>query len=215
MSEHLHAVLAELQRRGWPLLAGGNGEGDGPQSGPASGQQQDAPGTPPGQQGGNTASDDGPKFTQAQVDALIRDRLDRERKRAEDSQRKAADDADAKRLAEQQEFKALADKHAARVTELEPYQAKAERYETALKALLAEERKAVPDHLAPLLDRMDPADQLEYLAANRDKLVPPANGHGAAAGVPATPRAAGAPNREHAITEKVDTLRRTGAYGRF
>jgi hypothetical protein len=179
------------------------------------GPQSDPPGTPPGQQGGTQASDGGTetRFTQAQVDALIRDRLDRERKKADEAQRKAADEAEAKRLAEQNEFKTLAEKHAAKAAELEPYKAKAERYEAALTALLTEERKAVPEHLHPLLDRMDPAEQLEYIAGHRDQLAPPANG--AVAGVPPTPRAAGAPSPEHVINEKVEALRRSGAYGRF
>ena len=46
--------------------------------------------------------------------------------------------------------------------------------EEALKSQLAAQRKDVPKHLLLLLDKMGPAEQLSYLAANRTKLLPPA-----------------------------------------
>lgn len=50
-----------------------------------------------------------------------------------------------------------------------------ERYETAVKAQVEALRADlnIPDYIATLLDEKSPADQLEYLIANRDKLAPP------------------------------------------
>ena len=49
-------------------------------------------------------------FTQAQVDAIIKDRLDRAERKAQESAKKAATDAEAKALAEQGKFKELYEK---------------------------------------------------------------------------------------------------------
>ena len=174
--------------------------------------QPDAPGTPPGQQGGTQGSGEGERtYTKAEMAAIVEDRLRRDREARERQTAKERETAEAAQLAEQQKFKELADKHAARVAELEPYQAKAERYEAALTALLTEERKQVPEHLYPLLDRMDPADQLEYIAGHRDKFaLPPAtNGH--TTGVPATPRASGVTPAQIIETTKQE-LRQSGRY---
>ena len=46
--------------------------------------------------------------------------------------------------------------------------------EEALKSQLVEQRKNVPKHILLLLDKMNPAEQLSYLAANRSKILPPA-----------------------------------------
>jgi molecular chaperone GrpE (heat shock protein) len=117
-----------------------------------------------------------------------RKKLEKERK----GQAKAADEAEAKRLEEQQEWEALAQKRAERISalegtvaELEPLQERLERYEGVLGQYLERSRQGVPEHLIPLLDQMDVADQLAYLTEHADEL------KGAPAGVPATPRPQG------------------------
>lgn len=179
------------------------------------GQPQDSTTqTPPptsGAKDGPPADDK--RFTQAELDAIVRDRLDRERKKADEQARKAAEDAEAKKLAEQQEWQKLASQHEGRVKELEPRAQQADRYEAALKAHLATQRTALPAHITALLDKLDVAEQLEWIAANQDALTPPATP--ATPGVPATPKPATPPGREDLVQAKMDTLRRTGAYGRF
>jgi len=89
-----------------------------------------------------------------------------EREKADRAAQQAAEAAEAQRLAEQQKWQELAQKHEARLKELEPVQAKAASYEAALKKLLDEQRKGVPAYVLPLLDKMDAAEQLEWIAVN-------------------------------------------------
>jgi len=153
------------------------------------------------------------RFTQAELDAIVRDRLDRERKKRETDDAKAREQAEADRLREQHEYQKLAEQHAARIQALEPQAAQAERYAAALTAHLDTQRKGLPAHLVELLDQMDVAAQLEWIAKHQDVIhaEPVAAGHG----VPPTPRAAPAPGREQVVQEKVEALRKTGGYARF
>lgn len=59
-----------------------------------------------------------PKFTQEQLDAIISDRLKREREKREADEKKARDEAERKRLEENQEFKSLADQYKAELEQL-------------------------------------------------------------------------------------------------
>ncbi|HBY46019.1 MAG TPA: hypothetical protein DEU95_06260 [Chloroflexi bacterium] len=92
--------------------------------------------------------------------------------------RKAEDVA----LAEQKKFEELATKRQSDLDALKPKADKADRYETALKALLTTEREGLPAHILPLLDRMEPDEQLAYIAQNRETLKPAST-----TGVPPTP----------------------------
>lgn len=85
---------------------------------------------------------------------------------------KTASAAERTRLAEQGEYKKLAEDAEKRAAELEPHKAKAERYEASLTKLLAKEREGLPKHILTLLDKLDPADQLDYIAENRETLSP-------------------------------------------
>jgi hypothetical protein len=107
------------------------------------------------------------RFTQADIDAIVKDRLARAEEKAKKQQEKARADAEARTLAEQGEYKKLAEQAQAALQEYEPFKDRAERYELALTKLLKEERKSVPKWAQPLLDKLDPAEQLEYIAANR------------------------------------------------
>lgn len=75
-------------------------------------------------------------------------------------------------LAEQGQHQQLAEERARRIAELEPEAQAAARYRAALEAQLTASKKDLPPHITALLDKMDPADQLEYLAANADALRP-------------------------------------------
>lgn len=116
----------------------------------------------------------GRTFTQAELDRIIEERLARSKKATEAAAARAAEEARQRALLEQGEYQKLAEERAARLAELEPQAAAVERYRGALEAVLAEHRKGLPAHLVTLLDRLDPVEQLEYLAANAETLRPAA-----------------------------------------
>jgi len=130
---------------------------------------------------------------QKRVDDMLRERLEREQKKAEKTAQKAREAALAEQAAKNGEWQQLAEQRAARLTDMETQLAtleatttKAQRYEQALGKQVETLRREVPKHLLPLLDKLDVAEQLEWLAANREQLAPPKT-----TGVPATPRAQG------------------------
>lgn len=129
--------------------------------------------------------------------------------------RKQVKDAEDAQLSEQERLQK-------RVQELEPAAEKAERFEAALTKLLTEEKKAVPDHLTSLLDRLDPAEQLEWIAANRAQFAGAAALQGAGAQaqqrprpLPQTPRAPAPPAPADLIAQAEQRLRSSGDYGRI
>ena len=130
-------------------------------------------------------------FTQAEVDAIISDRLDRERRKQEADAKKAQEAAEAKRMEEQQEFQKLAETRQAKIAELEkqladlqPTKERVIQLEGVLKTYLDKEREGLPDAIKGLLDSLDVVKQLEWLAANKKTI------KGASA-IPATPAAKG------------------------
>ena len=107
--------------------------------------------TPTGQSGGATAATETISMTQAELDKLISERLDRERTKATkqaDAARKASED---KALADAAQWKELAEKRATDLTALQAKAELAERqgvvieqiYKTRLSGLSASIRKAV------------------------------------------------------------------------
>jgi len=147
------------------------------------------------QKQGEQRSEDEKKFTQGDIDRIVKERLEREKKKADEMARKAQEDTEAKALAEQQKFKELADKHgekargleaalAARTEELEKANARASRYQQALEAHLKTQTAGLPEYITSLLSKLDPVEQLEYIAANQEKLT-------SKAGVPPTPKPTG------------------------
>lgn len=116
--------------------------------------------------------------------ALRKDKEERE---------KSEQAAERKRLEENQEFQKIAESTQAELDSLKPTAEKAERYEAALKRHLDVERDGLPAHILTLLDRMDVADQLEYIAENRETLRPQENNR---KGVPDTPKPSGSQSEE-------------------
>jgi CRISPR/Cas system-associated endonuclease/helicase Cas3 len=156
----------------------------------ATGSQDDK-----GQNGG-----DEKQFTQAELDQIVKDRLEREKRKQEAAAQKAKDEAEAKALAEQQKWQELAQKHEKKLSELEgelsttstaveSAKEKAERYEKALQAHLKAQREGLADHILALLDKLDPVEQLEYIATNKDALVGKQANTGG--GVPPSPKPKG------------------------
>lgn len=125
--------------------------------------------------GGNPGGD--AKFTQADIDRIVADRLARERKQQEAEAKKAAEAAEAKALAENQKWQELAQKHEGTIQTLEGQLADLEttkqtldKYKGALEAHLKTQREGLPAHILALLDKLDVVDQLEYIAANAGEL---------------------------------------------
>ncbi len=119
------------------------------------------------------------QFSQSELEAIVKDRLERAKRKAKEDADKAKADADQKALAEQGEFKTLAEQRAAELEttkrELETaktHEQAADKYRKALKDRLDVEKKAYPAHVVSLLDKLDPLEQLEWITANADALKP-------------------------------------------
>ncbi len=84
------------------------------------------------------------------------------------------------------------------LTELTPKAQRAERLEAALAAQLEASRKDLPAHIIGLLDKLDTADQLEWIATNREALAQPAVSSGSATNP--------ARQREQSLEDQVDAL---------
>lgn len=124
--------------------------------------------------GAETPNVAGKTFTQAELDALIAERLKRQKTAFEAQQQKQKDEAEQRTLAEQQQFKELAQKHEARVKELEPLQSEVETLRAVVQQQLDVAKKDMPKHITALLDKMAPADQLAWIAENKAELTKPA-----------------------------------------
>lgn len=130
----------------------------------------------------------------------------KEREAADKAAEKKAADAEAARLAEAGKFKELAEAAEKRAAEAEPYKTKAERAEAALTKLLEEERKGLPKHVTTLLDKLDPVDQLEYIAKNREAL-------GAKPAPPNINAGDGAGNKNTAAADDAEKARIAAKFG--
>ena len=120
-------------------------------------------------------------FTQFELDAIVKDRLEREKRKSTEAAEKARKEAEEKALQEQGEFKTLAEQRAAELatlkSELESakvHESTAEKYRAALKARLDADKKSLPAHIVALLDQLDEIKQMEWLSdpKNADALKP-------------------------------------------
>ena len=95
----------------------------------------------------STGADPGKKadtdrtFTQAEVDAIVKERVGREQRKADEASKKAAAEAEAKALSEQGKYKELYEATAQERDELKPYR---DRYE----ALASQQRAALMAEVA-------------------------------------------------------------------
>ena len=131
--------------------------------------------------GGNEGANSEAKFTQADIDRIVGERLKRAEESAAQKSKEAAAKAEAKALADSQQFKELSEKQAARLLELETasgetgkaieqLNAERDRYRKALEENVKERKKGLGDHIISLLDNLDPVSQLEWLTKNWAKL---------------------------------------------
>jgi hypothetical protein len=152
------------------------------------------------------------KFTQAELDRFVLERLATEKRTSDEKARKAAEKAAADALKENADFKTLSEKQAASLlereveltqtkTQFETTAQERDKYKTALEAHVKERRKGVPAHILEILDVLDPLAQMACLDKNTDKLTTQVGG------VPATPRAEtpAAPNVADLIQQRRQT----------
>jgi hypothetical protein len=122
---------------------------------------------------------------------------------------------------DQGKFKELAEQHTTTIAELKPKlkaaEERAERYANVLTEHVKGLRKDVPDYVLPLLDKLEPDEQLDYITKNGDKWAPQANGNTASPprGAGPGPRAAGSPGRDDVVKAEIAQLRESGKYPRF
>ncbi len=151
--------------------------------------QGEQPATPPAQQAAT--------FTQADIDRIVAERLEREKRKADEKAQKAAEEAAAQALKDNAKFKELSEKQAQSLLDKETALATAtataeattqerDKYKAALEKHVKERRAGLPDHITALLDVLDPVAQLDWLTKNAEKL-----GGTGREGVPATPRPQG------------------------
>lgn len=183
----------------------GAGSGGGGQQPPAN----DPPKETPGQGGtdGNAPGGEGPKSgedkvtlsakeLQDRIDNAVKDRLDRAKKKADADAAKAKTDAEAAQLEQNKEWEKLAGTQKARIAELEKQVAdgatvagERDRYKAALDGYVKTAKADLPKHILALLDKLDPVDQLAYIAENAAALKSAGTGQGAdKKGPPASPK---------------------------
>ena len=116
-------------------------------------------------------------FTQAELDQIVKDRLERERKKHEADADKARKDAEAAALEKNEEWQKLAEKRAQDLqtlsqekADLEPYKEQAEKYKKALDDQLAKIKEKLPKHLLPLIDKLDPVEAMAYITEHAEEL---------------------------------------------
>jgi hypothetical protein len=157
------------------------------------------------------------RFTQAELEAQIKDRLERERKKTKEDAEKAAADAETKRLQDEQKFKELSEKQATDLltlttdketltTQLTTLEGKVKSYEDLFAKQLAEQKKALPEPVTKLLDMMPLLEQMAWLNDNAAKLGITLKG------VPATPKGSGGGNNKDEEAARASSER---TYSRF
>jgi hypothetical protein len=131
-------------------------------------------------------------FKQSEVDEIIKDRLARAKRKADDEAQAAKTAAEQKALLEQGEYKTLAEQRAAELataqTALEAANAHkeaAEQYKTALLSRLAVDKKSLPAGIVALIDKLDPIDQVAWFSDPKNaELLKPASPSNPAYGTP-------------------------------
>lgn len=127
------------------------------------------------------------RFSQADVDRIVKDRLERERQAREKAFMKGKQDAEEVWLLEGQALRQQLEEQRLRISELEPLGEKARSQAAALKGLLEEQKKTLPRAILPLLEKLDEVEQLNYLTAHRGEL-----GLAGISGIPASTSPTGA-----------------------
>jgi hypothetical protein len=165
-----------------------------PQTPPVAPPGPNPPATPPAPPvtppvtGGDNQS---PMIPKARLDEVLEEnkRLKKAQEDRDKAEAKVAEDA----AKQKGEYEKLYNEAKGQVAELEPLKAKVTTYETALTKYADEMKKDVPEHLLQLLTGMELPAQLEWLTANKDKVVtsqtPPRPGNAGGPSPLAAPKA--------------------------
>lgn len=90
-----------------------------------------------------------------------------------DAQQTEQEKAKQAQLKEQGKYKELFDEASQKLASFTDLDKKAARLQEAMNAVLETQRAGVPDHITALLDKLDPVEQLEWLANYRQTLQQP------------------------------------------
>lgn len=127
------------------------------------------------------------KFSQADVDRIVQDRLAREKQKAEEAQEEAKRKAAADALKENGEYKKLSEDQKVTIDSLMPFKTRVETLEGLLKAGVENALKTLPDSIKELVSALPVEKQFEWLQKNAASL-----GKGEIPGIPPTPDGEGA-----------------------
>lgn len=117
-------------------------------------------------------------FTQAELDAIVADRIKRQEESAKKKAKIEADKAAEAQLAEAADWQKLADKRAEdlkaandQLAALEQEKAKAEKYGQSLSTYVEKLSEGLPESILALLEPMDAADKLSWLSTNAAQFI--------------------------------------------
>lgn len=149
--------------------------GQSDQNTPANTQGSDQQQNPPAQQTGDTSGTSTDKskeklHTQSEVNALIEDRLKRDREKAK--QDKLKEDQKFKELSESQEaqIRDWESKHTTATEQVKTLTDQIGEYEKVVSALVKDQVKALPAPVQKLLEKYSPLEQLDWLNTEGKKM---------------------------------------------
>ena len=109
------------------------------------------------------------RFTEAQVNEIVKERLAREQTKAQKAQQATQAEAEKKRLADDAKWQELAEKTQAELAALKAEAERAERLGAVMTAMYDNRLKALPANLRKAVESLpatDPLDRLAWLDAN-------------------------------------------------
>jgi hypothetical protein len=119
-------------------------------------------------------------FTDAQqiaVDQIVKERLERAQRKAENEAEKLRKQAEEQSLLKNQEFEKLAEQRKtmvgtleAQVLELTPYKEQAEKYKGAMEKIVKAQVDKLPPALKVLVEKLDPIEQITYMTEHAKEL---------------------------------------------
>jgi uncharacterized membrane protein YqiK len=113
------------------------------------------------------------KFSQAELDNIVKERLEREKAKREEAAAKAKADAEAEAAKKNGEFQKLAEQREKELNEalskvktVDTLQAENAEMAKAMQAVIDQQTATLPDPVKELLKGLSPTKQLEWLAKN-------------------------------------------------
>jgi hypothetical protein len=114
---------------------------------------------------------------QVELERVLKERLERERKKSETAAEKVRRQAEEDALTKNKEFETLAEQRKTKVGELEaqvaelaPLKDQVEKYKGAMETILKAQMAKLPKALLPLLEKLDPIEKMQYLADHAKEL---------------------------------------------